>query len=141
MLWAYRTRPRRSTGETPFSMTYGAEAVVLVEVNLLSSKITSFEQEQNGEHMVESLDALEECRSMVAVQLSDYQQILAWGYNKKVKPWESVLGDLVLRKAIGSVKDHSVGKLTLNWEGPYHVIATVGMGAYYLEDLEERPFA
>ena len=27
VLWTYRTTPRRSTGETPFSMTYGAEAV------------------------------------------------------------------------------------------------------------------
>lgn len=28
VLWAYRTTPRRSTDETPFSMTYGAEAVL-----------------------------------------------------------------------------------------------------------------
>ena len=28
VLWSYRTTPRRSTGETPFSMTYGVEAVV-----------------------------------------------------------------------------------------------------------------
>ena len=28
LLWMYRTTPRRSTGETPFSMTYGAEAVI-----------------------------------------------------------------------------------------------------------------
>ena len=28
VLWAYRTTPRRSTGETPFSLTYGAEAVI-----------------------------------------------------------------------------------------------------------------
>ena len=28
VLWTYRTTIRRSTGETPFSMTYGAEAVI-----------------------------------------------------------------------------------------------------------------
>ena len=28
VLWAYRTTPRRLTGETPFAMTYGAEAVI-----------------------------------------------------------------------------------------------------------------
>ena len=28
VLWVYRTTPRRSTGETPFSMTYGAETVI-----------------------------------------------------------------------------------------------------------------
>ena len=31
VLWSYRTTPRTSTGETPFSMTYGAEAVISVE--------------------------------------------------------------------------------------------------------------
>ena len=29
VLWAYQTTLRRSTGETPFSMSYGAEAVIL----------------------------------------------------------------------------------------------------------------
>ena len=31
-LWMYRTTPRRSTRETPFSMSYGAEAVIPIEV-------------------------------------------------------------------------------------------------------------
>ena len=31
VLWTYRTMPRRSIGETPFSMTYGAEAVIPLE--------------------------------------------------------------------------------------------------------------
>ena len=37
------------------------------------------------------------------------------------------------------MKDHNVVKLVLNWEGPYQVAATAGAGAYYLEDMEERP--
>ena len=48
-------------------------------------------------------------------------------------------GDLVLQKAIGGMKDHNVGELALNREGPYQVIATVGVGAYYLAGMEERP--
>ena len=31
VFWTYRTTPRRSTGKTPFSMTYGAEAVIPLE--------------------------------------------------------------------------------------------------------------
>lgn len=34
--------PKRSTGETPFSMTYGVEVVVLVEISLMSSRVASF---------------------------------------------------------------------------------------------------
>lgn len=44
VLWAYQTTLRRSTGETPFSMTYGTEAIILVEVSLSSSKVTGFMQ-------------------------------------------------------------------------------------------------
>ena len=31
VLWTYRATPRRSTGETPFSMTYETEAVIPLE--------------------------------------------------------------------------------------------------------------
>ena len=31
VLWTYQTTPRKSTGETDFSMTYGAKAVILLE--------------------------------------------------------------------------------------------------------------
>ena len=37
VLWAYRTTPQRSTGETPFSLTYRAEAMIPAEVNLCSA--------------------------------------------------------------------------------------------------------
>ena len=47
--------------------------------------------------------------------------------------------DLILQKAVGSIKYQNAGKLAPNWEGPYQVTATAGVRAYYLEDLEERP--
>lgn len=53
-------------------MTYGVEAIMLVEISLLSSKISSFAQRRNDEHMIGNLDALEEHRDMVAVRLADY---------------------------------------------------------------------
>ena len=36
VLWAYRTTARTPTGETPFRLTYGIEAVILVEVGVTS---------------------------------------------------------------------------------------------------------
>ena len=42
VLWAYLTNPRRSTGENPFSLTYGAEAVIPVKVNLCSARVSEF---------------------------------------------------------------------------------------------------
>lgn len=48
-------------------------------------------------------------------------------------------GDLILQKTVGSIKYQNAGKLAPNWEEPYRVTATAEAGAYYLEDLEERP--
>ena len=48
-------------------------------------------------------------------------------------------GDLVLRRAVGSMRDTNAGKLAQNWEGPYRITAIVGVGAYYLEDINEVP--
>ena len=72
ILWAYQTTPKRSMGETPFSMTYGAKTVIPIEVGLLSMKAIDFTQSSNNERMVGNLDALEKRREMVAVRLVDY---------------------------------------------------------------------
>ena len=47
-------------------------------------------------------------------------------------------GDLVLRKVVGTTKNPSWGKLGPNWEGSYRIILVAGIGAYFLEDLDEN---
>ena len=51
-LWAYQTTPRRSTRETPFSLTYGAETVILAEVNLCNARVVGFAVTQNDRLLV-----------------------------------------------------------------------------------------
>ncbi|XP_077215762.1 uncharacterized protein LOC143850388 [Tasmannia lanceolata] len=36
VLWAYRTTPRTATGESPFSLTFGVEAVIPIEIGIPS---------------------------------------------------------------------------------------------------------
>lgn len=114
----YRTTPRRSTGETPFSMTYEVEVGVPIEVNLLSIRVDSYNQEGNDVRMIRILDTLKERRDAKAVRLAYYQKRLAKGYNRALKSKKFVLGNLGLRKAVGNMKDWSTRKLALNWEGP-----------------------
>ena len=42
MLWAYQTTFGHSTGETSFSLTYGAESMIPTEVNLCSARVDGF---------------------------------------------------------------------------------------------------
>ena len=60
VLWEYRTTPRRSTGEIPFSLTYGAEAVLPAEVNLCSAWVAEFAPIDIGRLLTRRLDLLEE---------------------------------------------------------------------------------
>ena len=42
ILWTYQITPRRSTEETPFSITYGAEAIIPLETGFPTLRICSF---------------------------------------------------------------------------------------------------
>ena len=73
VLWTYRTTPRRSTGETPFSLTYGAEAVIPLETGFPATRTSSFNPKDNDEQLARNLDLVEEKRADVMVQLAYYQ--------------------------------------------------------------------
>ena len=59
VLWTYRTTPRKSIGETPFSMTYGAEAVIPLETNFPTLKTSTFCPNANNGLLEKSLDLIE----------------------------------------------------------------------------------
>ena len=72
------------------------------------------------------------------VQLAYYQHQLMQGYDANMKLRPLATGDLVLRKVLGTAKNPAWGKLGPNWEGPYRITLVAGIGAYYLEDLDEN---
>ena len=111
VLWTYRTTPRRSTGETPFSMTYGAEAVIPLETGFPMLKTSSFSPSSNDKLLKRGLDLIKERRENVMVQLAYYQHKLKQGYDTKVKLKPLMPGDLVLRKVLGIAKNPAWGKL------------------------------
>ena len=61
MLWAYRTTHKTTTG-TLFALTFGHEAVVLVEIGVGTHRTEYFDEEQNDEQICMSIDLLEEKR-------------------------------------------------------------------------------
>ena len=138
VLWTYRTTLRRSTGETPFSLTYGAEAVIPLETGFSTTRTSSFNPKDNDEQLTRNLDLIEERREDAMVQLAYYQQKLKQGYDANVKLRPLTSGDLVLRKVVGTAKNPAWGKLGPNWEGPYRITSQVSIGAYFLEDLDEH---
>ena len=101
-------------------------------------RVAEFAPTQNDRLLVKHLDLLEEYREAAIIQLAKYQQKLSRCYNRDIKTREFSAGDLVLRKAVGNIRDTNAEKLTPSWERPYRVTAIASAGAYYLEDLDER---
>ena len=138
VLWTYQTTPRRSTGETPFSMSYGDEDVIPIETGFPTLRTQSFNSSNNDELLERILNLIEERRESAMVQLAYYQHKLKQGYDAKVKLRPLEHGDLRLRKVLGTAKNPGWGKLGPNWEGPYRITSLAGIGAYFLEDLDQR---
>ncbi|CAL9006411.1 unnamed protein product, partial [Prunus brigantina] len=63
VLWSYRTTFRTSTGETPFSLSFGTEAVAPVEIGQPTYRTSTYEAEANDEQLALNLDFIEELRN------------------------------------------------------------------------------
>ena len=73
ILWAYRTTARTLTGETPFRLTYGTEAVIPVEVGVTSIRREVFNEESNDNHLRINLDCIDEIRDTASNRMTKYQ--------------------------------------------------------------------
>ncbi|XP_050280380.1 uncharacterized protein LOC126721382 [Quercus robur] len=62
VLWAYRTTARTPTGETPFKLAYGSEAVIPAEVHMTSHRVRKYQTEENDEQLRLNLDLMDEVR-------------------------------------------------------------------------------
>uniref|UniRef100_A0A2N9HTB0 Uncharacterized protein n=1 Tax=Fagus sylvatica TaxID=28930 RepID=A0A2N9HTB0_FAGSY len=138
ILWAYRTTVRIPTGETPFRMTFGSEAVVPVEIGLTTFRTSAYDGQENEEQLRLNLDLIDEVRETAEARMKRYQEKMARHYNSRVKPRQLSIGDLVLRKVTLATRNPSEGKLGPNWEGPYKVIEVRRPGTYHLEDMNGR---
>ena len=67
VLWTYRTTPCKSTGQTPFSMTYKAEAVIPLETGFPTLRTSSFTPSSNDGLLEKSLNLIEEQRENAMV--------------------------------------------------------------------------
>ncbi|XP_057976008.1 uncharacterized protein LOC131163438 [Malania oleifera] len=137
-LLAYRTTVRTSTGATPFSLVYGMEAVIPIEVEIPSLRVLK-EAELTEAEWVQSrydqLNLIEEKRLTAIVHGQLYQRRMMRAFNKKVRIRRFQEGDLVLKKIL-PIHNDPRGKWTPNYEGPYVVKKAFSGGALLLSDMD-----
>ena len=76
VLWSIRTTATKPTGETPFFLVYGAEAVLPHEVKHCSAWVLAFDETQQDAMRGMDLVLGEERRREAALRAARYQQAL-----------------------------------------------------------------
>ncbi|XP_057452361.1 uncharacterized protein LOC130744188 [Lotus japonicus] len=120
--------------ETPFRMTYEADAMLPVEIDNSSWRTAPRFEGENSSNMAVELDLLSETHNEARLRDAAMKQRAAAKYDTKVKPREMQVGDLVLKKRTGVTGN----KLSPIWEGPYRILKALGRGAYHLESLDGK---
>jgi len=141
VLWAYRTTTRTATGETPFSLTYGVEAVIPAEIGIPTYRMKDFDEENNNEALRMELDVIEEKRTDAFARMTAQKRIVERHYNSKVKARSFAEGNLVLRRVFQNTQVQGAGVLGPNWEGPYRVRQVIRDGTYRIERIDGTEIA
>ncbi|RVW22227.1 hypothetical protein CK203_104040 [Vitis vinifera] len=133
------TTPGRPTGNTPFALTYGMDAVIPTEIGLPTIRTDAAKQKDADTELGRNLDWADEVRESASIRMADYQQRASAHYNRKVRPRNFKNGTLVLRKVFENTAEVGAGKFQANWEGPYIVSKANENGAYHLQKLDGTP--
>ena len=136
VLWSIRTTATKPTGETPFFLVYGAEAVLPIELKHGSPRVLAFDEARQDDLRVDDLLLLEEARRRAAVRAARYQQGLRRYHSRHIRPRTLETGDLVLRRILSREGLH---KLSPMWEGPFRVVQVSRPGAARLETEDGDP--
>jgi transposase InsO family protein len=129
VLWSIRTTPNTATQETPFFLVHGAEAVLPIEIEHDSPRVTEYDEETSRKAREDDMDALDEARDEVLSRVTKYQQDLKNYHSRRLRPRSFQVGDLVLR-----LNQKSTEKLKSPWLGPYIVTEVIEGGAYRIKD-------
>ena len=100
-LWAYRTTIHTPTRATPFSLVYGSEAVLPLEVEIPSLRVSLHGLITDEDHRamrIQELETLDEFHKATFDHMRAYQKRTSTQYNKKVLPRDFQVSDLVLRE-------------------------------------------
>ncbi|TYK09808.1 RNA-directed DNA polymerase (Reverse transcriptase), Ribonuclease H [Cucumis melo var. makuwa] len=108
-LHGYRTSVRTSIGATPFSLVYGMEVVLHLEVEIPSLKVlmeAKLDEAERIQGLYDQLNFVEEKRLAALSHGQLYQRRLMQAYNKKVHLRSFREGDLVLKRILPIQKNH-----------------------------------
>jgi hypothetical protein len=70
--WGLRTQLSKATGQTPFFLIYGSEAILSADIMLKSPRVEMYNEGEVDEARQLELDSVEEARCTALVQSARY---------------------------------------------------------------------
>ena len=102
-LHGYRTTTRTSTGATPYSLVYGMEDVLPIEVQIPSLRImkdAGLSEDDWIQTRLDQLNLIDVKRLTAVCHGQTYQKWMIKAFNKKVRRQVYQVGDLVIKQII-----------------------------------------
>jgi hypothetical protein len=123
---------------------YGQEAVLPWKITAGSRRV-EFQNDLTSKEYValmnDNIKDLTELKLWSLKKIKENKAKIARAYNKKVKPKQFQVGDLVWEAVLPlGTKDAAYGKWSLNWHRPYRVDQVQPGNAYMLEGLDGVKF-
>jgi hypothetical protein len=76
VIWSLRTTPSRAKRFTPFFLVYGTKAVLPTDLEYGSPRVKGYDENANQRARKDSLDQLDEARTVALMHSARYQQVL-----------------------------------------------------------------
>ncbi|XP_016200297.1 uncharacterized protein LOC107641314 [Arachis ipaensis] len=140
VFWSYRNSPRGSTGTSPYKLVYGHDAVLPLEINLNTlrvSKQNDLPVDDYWNAMFDELNELDSERILALENVIRQKESIARSYNRRIKEKSFKIGKLVLKVILPmEKKSRFLGKWSNSWEGSFQIIETYSENAYQIKDIE-----
>ncbi|GJW95749.1 reverse transcriptase domain-containing protein [Tanacetum coccineum] len=122
VLWVHRMLPRNSQKETPFSLTYGSEAIILISKNDVA---------KDDRERIKEVDKRRESKEIASIEEAYYRSKLRMHHNKRSSHFIYKIGDFILHLQ-NNTRSMEV------WQGPYMISEVHGGGLYKIVDASDH---
>ena len=85
VFWGLRTQPSWATGQSPFYLVYGSEAVLPADLLWQAARLEHYSEEEAEKSMLIDVDSAEEARVSALVQSMSYLQNLQKYHDRNIQ--------------------------------------------------------
>jgi len=136
-LWADRVSQKKSIGMSPFELVYGTNAVFRTSLAIPVVKLLqeSGSEEDPMQRWISQMIHLQQTREEVLHNTLKLQERIKKIYDRKAKPDDFQIDDVVLRWDARNEDKRKHGKFDNLWKGAYKIAAYHGQNAFLLKEM------